>query len=86
MAIITLQANKPEKNAAKKPANIAENGIPETDGEKSPPIMFKNVSPKIGISTIKKENCAMFSFLFPSNKPVDIVVPERESPGSTAIA
>ena len=86
IAIITLQANRPDKNAAKKPATIADIGIPDFSGEKSPSKMSKNVMPKIGINTIKNENRVTSSFLLPNNKPVDIVAPERESPGSTAIA
>ena len=35
---------------------------------------------------IRNENCASFSFLSPSIKPVAIVEPERESPGNTAHA
>ena len=35
---------------------------------------------------MRKENCATDSFLFPRIRPVAMVVPERERPGSTAIA
>ena len=49
-------------------------------------IVSRRASPNIGTNTIRNENCAMFSFLLPSNRPVAIVVPERESPGSTAHA
>ena len=37
-------------------------------------------------AVIKNENCASFSFLLPSNKPVAIVVPERDKPGIVAQA
>ena len=45
-----------------------------------------NASPKIGGITIKKENWASFALLFPNNKPVAIVDPERDKPGITAQA
>ena len=40
----------------------------------------------MGINTIKKENLATASFLFPNNIPVAIVEPERDKPGNTAHA
>lgn len=46
----------------------------------------RNASPSMGMRTIRNENCATCSFLLPSNKPVAMVVPERDSPGSTATA
>ena len=46
----------------------------------------KNASPKIGINTIRNENCATASFFTPQSSPVAIVVPLRLNPGSTAIA
>jgi hypothetical protein len=60
--------------------------MPETATEKSPFIAPKKVSPKMGINTIKKENFATSSFFTPNNKPVAMVVPERERPGKTATA
>jgi hypothetical protein len=36
--------------------------------------------------TIKNENCATEDFLTLQSNPVEIVEPERDKPGSTAIA
>lgn len=85
MFIITLQANKPDKKAATKPAIKAVDDMPDASGANSPFIKLKNDCPKIGIKTIKKENFAISSLLFPSNNPVEIVVPDRDKPGKTAI-
>ena len=49
-------------------------------------IMSRKASPKIGTNTIKKENLATFSLLFPSRIPVAMVEPERDKPGNTAQA
>ena len=46
----------------------------------------RNASPKIGISTMRKENCATDSFFTPQSSPVAMVVPLRLNPGRTAIA
>ena len=40
----------------------------------------------MGINTMRKENRVISFLLAPSNKPADIVAPEREIPGITAIA
>ena len=61
-------------------------GMPEAAVEKSPLTMPRNVSPRMGIRTIKNENFATSSFLTPSKSPVAIVVPERDKPGITATA
>ena len=45
-----------------------------------------SVSPRIGASTIRNENCATAAFLLPSKRPVAMVVPERERPGMAAQA
>jgi Ca-activated chloride channel family protein len=47
--------------------------------------MSRNASPNMGTSTIRKENFATDSFLFPNNNPVAIVLPERDNPGKTPI-
>ena len=55
----------------------------------SPFIIFipsSSASPNIGGITIRKENCASFALLSPNNKPVAIVLPERDNPGNTAHA
>ena len=59
--------------------------IYSADGAK---ICLKSISasPSIGGITIRKENCAYFSFELPNKSPVAIVVPERDKPGSTAHA
>lgn len=83
-AIITLQAKSPERKAERKPKN---RGKPATEeATNSPPTIWRKVSPKIGIKTIKKENCAITERLTPVISPVEMVVPERESPGTTATA
>ena len=40
----------------------------------------------MGIITMRNENWAIELFFTPSIRPVEIVVPERDSPGSTAHA
>ena len=47
--------------------------------------MLSNVSPRMGIMTIRNENEATFSRLSPRSIPVAMVVPERLRPGRTAI-
>ena len=85
--IMNLQAKHPDMNAAKKPTARGAKPIPpKSDGSSIISRTFKNVSPKIGISTMRNENCATLSFLLPSKRPVAIVVPERDKPGNTAIA
>ena len=49
-------------------------------------LALSSASPKMGGMTIRNENCANFSFLLPSSKPVAMVLPERLKPGSTATA
>ena len=44
------------------------------------------IFPKISGITIKNENRAAFDLSLPSNTDVEIVAPEREIPGSIAIA
>ena len=74
-------------NAAIKP--IIKEEVEISPPNDSPFIIFNvsnNASPKIGGITIKKENCANFSFLLPNKSPVAIVLPERDKPGMTAHA
>ena len=52
----------------------------------SPLIMSFPILPKIRGTTIRKENRAAFSLSIPSKTEVDIVAPERETPGNIAIA
>ena len=44
------------------------------------------ILPKIRGTTIRKENRAAFSLSIPSKTEVDIVAPERETPGNIAMA
>ena len=83
---IQLQAIYPEIKAARKPTTSANIEIPLSEGAKPPFIMSRKASPKIGTNTIKKENLATFSLLFPSRIPVAMVEPERDKPGKTAQA
>jgi hypothetical protein len=84
--IITLHANNPETNADTKPRISEVMLMPDAAAVNSPEISSRKASPSTGTSTIKNENFAISSFLTPSIIPVEIVAPERESPGSTAIA
>ena len=83
--IIQAQANKPEAKAATNPINkgIAPMVFPEV---KSPPMISRKAAPKIGTRTIKNEKRATSSLLVFSNKPVAMVDPLLEIPGSTAKA
>src|SRR5574344_668268 len=86
MLIIHLQAAKPDTNAVREPMMIEREEVPEEAAEKSPPTKFKNASPKMGMSTMRNENCATELFFTPHRSPVEMVAPERESPGRTAMA
>ena len=87
MLIIHLQATQPETKAATKPtANDNAGMLPATSSPFTIFITSNKASPKIGGITIKKENWASFALLFPNNKPVAIVDPERDKPGITAQA
>lgn len=81
--IIQLHANKPEAKAAIKPTTKIDVSILAAV-ETSVLKMLSIFSPIIGTRTIKKENLATSDFLFPNNKPVAMVEPEREIPGITA--
>jgi hypothetical protein len=54
--------------------------------EKSPLIISRIATPKMGINTIRNEKRAISSFLAPVNSPVAMVAPLREIPGITATA
>src|SRR5574344_1975923 len=88
--IIHLQAAQPARNAAINPIESTPNDVSSLNAavfavlKRS--IISNKASPKIGGITIRKENCASFSFLLPRRRPVAMVVPERESPGKTATA
>ena len=83
ISIMNLQARQPVTNEARKPA---ERGPAATPAVRSPLTASSSVSPRIGASTIRNENCATAAFLLPSKRPVAIVVPERERPGMAAQA
>ena len=83
---IQLHARKPEIKAAKKPTVSDNIEIPLSPCVKLPFIKSRKAYPKIGTSTIRKENLATFSLLFPKRIPVAIVDPERDNPGNTAQA
>ena len=52
----------------------------------SPERISLNILPNINGTTIKNENLADFSLSTPSKTAVEIVAPEREIPGTIAIA
>ena len=52
----------------------------------SPLIMSLLILPKMRGTTIRKENRAAFSLSIPSKTEVEIVAPERETPGNIAMA
>lgn len=83
--IIHLQAIKPEINAAINPTNSANALTPEFSDNFPSNRSFKFAA-IMGTSTIRNENFAIPSFLLFSNKPVEIVDPDLDIPGSTAIA
>lgn len=80
---------QPAANAVMNPMNKAVGEIPVVIDSYPNSMTFRTsskASPKIGGITIKNENCAKCSFLFPNIRPVAIVEPERERPGITAHA
>ena len=52
----------------------------------SPLIISLPILPKMRGTTIRKENRAAFSLSIPSKTEVEIVAPERETPGNIAMA
>lgn len=82
MRNMNRHASQPEIKAAKKPVKSEDKGMEEADS--SPEARTSAFSPKMGMSTIRNENCATASFLLPNSRPVAIVVPLRDNPGSTA--
>ena len=88
MLIIHLQAMHPDMNAAKKPtiSDKVDISAPAMEASFTIFIPSSKASPKIGGMTIRNENCANDSFLFPQISPVAIVEPERDNPGNTAQA
>ena len=88
MAIITLQANRPETKAAAKPRMRASGATPAPKAS-WPVATFSrssDCSPMMGMRTIRKENWAIDSRLTPERRPVAMVLPLREMPGATANA
>ena len=83
ISIMNLQARHPVTNEAANPAASVPVAMPAV---RSPLAASSSVSPRIGASTIRNENCATAAFLLPSNSPVAMVVPERDSPGMAAQA
>ena len=88
MAIITLQAKKPARKAATKPSTRAR--APTLPPKTSLPIATfsrsSDCSPMMGMRTIRKENCAITSRFTPERRPVAMVLPLRDTPGTTAKA
>ena len=84
ISIMNLQARHPTTKAATKPA--ASGAEPIACAPRLPFINSRKVSPRIGASTIRKENCATVCLRLPSSSPVAIVDPERDRPGSAATA
>lgn len=85
-AIIILHANNPDTKADKNPIIKGRIAIPEEALDILPPINSKKASPRIGTRTIRNENCVTSSFFIPHSKPVEIVAPLRDKPGTTATA
>ena len=82
--IIQVQANSPEINEAKKPYDkIVKLWLSKCI---SPFIKSLAILPRINGITIKNEKRAAFDLSLPNKTEVDIVAPEREIPGSIAIA
>src|SRR5690606_8973313 len=84
-SIIHLQANNPDKNAAKNPIKRGRNSTfieVAVSSEASKYILA--VAPKIKGSTIKNENLAAFDLSSPNKMEVEMVEPERDIPGSRA--
>ena len=75
-SIMNLQARHPVTNAARNPAASGTVAMPAV---RSPLMASSSVSPRIGASTIRNENCATAAFLLPSSRPVAMVEPDRES-------
>jgi hypothetical protein len=84
--IIHLQAIIPKMSAAKKPQHNGNREMPDSAVENPPFNKSKTASPNMGMITIRKEKRATLALLFPSINPVEMVVPERDNPGNTAIA
>jgi len=86
---MSLQEKTPVIKAARKPINATDGSIDEKIDILSELKVLNEsstASPSTGIITIRKENFATASFLFPSMIPVAMVDPERERPGITAHA
>lgn len=73
-------------NADPNPKARDNGDISEEGAVNSPEINSRNASPKTGTRTIKKENFAISSFFNPSSIPVEIVAPDLDNPGNTAMA
>ena len=76
-------------NAARKPTMSAIGEMPSIAVPKpcfAMSITSRSASPSTGGMTIRKENCAIRSFLLPKSSPVAMVVPDLDRPGSTATA
>ena len=87
MFIIHLQARQPKMKDDTKPTARGRASIEPITF--SPFVIFSTssrASPKMGGITIRNENCASDSFLLPNSRPVAMVLPERDTPGSTATA
>lgn len=85
MLIMSLQAKSPEIKAEINPINNILRGK-SWFPEKLPSSTSIKLAPIMGSRTIRKENFATSSLLFPSSTPVEIVAPDLEMPGMTAKA
>ena len=87
MLIIHLQAMQPNTKAARKPTTSGTvSMLPITFSPLAIFSVSSRASPKMGGITMRNENWASDSFLLPSSRPVAMVDPERDTPGSTATA
>ena len=79
-----MHATRPARNAATNP-EISTSEL-ELSVPNSPEKMSFAIFPKIKGTTIRKENRAAFALSLCNKTDVEIVAPEREIPGSMAIA
>ena len=80
--IIHLHAKNPEIKAETKPVSTTPHEMFSV--MPAPEASSMRLAPITGISTIRKENLAILSLLFPIINPVAIVAPDLDIPGMVA--
>jgi len=87
MFTIQAQAIIPEMKAAKNPTERTDTSTwLASSGCSIICFIFSSIAPKIGGSTIKKENLVAFSLSTPRRIAVEIVAPDLDIPGRIATA